>query len=174
MDWDRPPTARATNLVGVARPSTRPCMEHDMASQACPPGDVVRAARDRRARVARPSHKAELGHELTGGCLLRHIPRTRWRVCPLSDRILTLAQAAEIVPLSRSTLYRVAEAGGDDCPFWKRGGRWLTIESDLFQWVREGERGQTLRREEGRMHRARSRRRSSFSEKVAKLERSGT
>jgi len=80
----------------------------------------------------------------------------------MSDRVLTLAQAAEIVPLSRSTLYRVAEAGADDCPFWKRGGRWLTIESDLFKWVREGERGQSRPRSD----------RSKFDEKIAQLERS--
>ena len=60
----------------------------------------------------------------------------------MNERILTLAQAAEIVPLSTSTLYRVAEAGGPDSPFRKRGGRWLTTESDLVQWVRTGHRPQ--------------------------------
>jgi excisionase family DNA binding protein len=56
----------------------------------------------------------------------------------MTDQILTLAQAAEIVPLSKSTLYRVAEQGGPDSPFRKRGGRWLTTESDLLEWVRTG------------------------------------
>lgn len=81
------------------------------------------------------------------------------------DRILTLAQAEEVVPLSRSTLYRVAEAGGEDSPFRKRGGRWLTTRSDLFRWVREGERGIV-----GEHRRSRSPGRSSFAEKVARLE----
>jgi hypothetical protein len=54
-------------------------------------------------------------------------------------KILTLADAAEIVPLSRRTLYRVATRG--DGPFRKREGRWLTTEADLIEWVRSGEKG---------------------------------
>lgn len=88
----------------------------------------------------------------------------------MSDHILTLAQAAEIVPLSRSTLYRVAEAGAEDSPFWKRGGRWLTIESDLFNWVRQGDRGTTSQPPISRARRPRSHGRSSFAEKVVRLE----
>ncbi len=63
----------------------------------------------------------------------------------MSDRILTLAQAAKVVPLSRTTLYRVAEAGADDSPFRKRGGRWLTSEADLLKWVRSGPRTEARR-----------------------------
>ncbi len=87
----------------------------------------------------------------------------------MSDHILTLAQAEEVVPLSRSTLYRVAEEGADDSPFRKRGGRWLTTQSDLFRWVREGERG-TGESLHGRRRRSGSRGRSSFTEKVARVE----
>lgn len=54
-------------------------------------------------------------------------------------KVLTLADAAEIVPLSKRTLYRVATRG--DGPFRKREGRWLTTEADLIEWVRSGERG---------------------------------
>ena len=82
-----------------------------------------------------------------------------------SDCILTLTQAVGVVPLSRSTLYRVAEAGGEDSPFRKCGGRWLTTRSDLFRWVRGGERGSA-----GEHHRPHPRSRSSFAEKVAQLE----
>jgi predicted DNA-binding transcriptional regulator AlpA len=96
-------------------------------------------------------------------------PRPQHRPLAVSDRILTLTQAEEIVPLSRSTLYRVAEEGADDSPFRKRGGRWLTTQSDLFRWVREGERGagEPLH---GRRRRSGSRGRSSFAEKVARAE----
>lgn len=67
----------------------------------------------------------------------------------MSDRILSLKQVAEegIVPLSKSSLYRVAEEGGEDSPFRKRQGRWMTVESDLLRWVREGQRG--IRRTSG-------------------------
>lgn len=56
----------------------------------------------------------------------------------MTDRILTLAQVFEegIVPLAKSTLYEVAREPGS--PFWMRGGRWLTVESDLRNWVRQG------------------------------------
>lgn len=54
----------------------------------------------------------------------------------MSERILTIDQAAEIVPLSLSSLYR--EAPKEDSPFRKRAGRWLTTESDLVAWVRSG------------------------------------
>lgn len=59
----------------------------------------------------------------------------------MAERILTLAQVVEekIVPLSKSSLYRLAE--DPDSPFWKRGGRWLTVESDLVRWVRAGGKG---------------------------------
>jgi predicted DNA-binding transcriptional regulator AlpA len=85
------------------------------------------------------------------------------------DRILTLAQAEKVVPFSRSTLYRVAEDGEEDSPFKKRRGRWLTTRSDLFRWVREGERGTASQPPNGRSRRP-GRGRSSFAERVAELE----
>jgi hypothetical protein len=54
-------------------------------------------------------------------------------------KVLTLADAAEVVPLSKKTLYRVAARG--DGPFRKREGKWLTTEEDLIEWVRTGDRG---------------------------------
>jgi predicted DNA-binding transcriptional regulator AlpA len=97
-------------------------------------------------------------------------PDTQGRPPPPGDRILTLAQAEEIVPLSRSTLYRVAEEGAADSPFRKRGGRWLTTKSDLFRWVREGERGTASGPPHGRRRRPGGNGRSSFAEKAARLE----
>lgn len=57
----------------------------------------------------------------------------------VNDQILTLAQAAEVVPLSESMLYRLAQRG--EAPFTKRGGKWMTVHSDLIAWVRSGPRG---------------------------------
>lgn len=50
------------------------------------------------------------------------------------DRVLTLAEAAEVVPLSAKTLYRVAQRG--EGPFRKVEGRWLVYETELHDWVR--------------------------------------
>jgi hypothetical protein len=38
-------------------------------------------------------------------------------------------------------MYRVASAGGDDNPFRKRRGRWLTTKARLVEWVEAGEPG---------------------------------
>jgi hypothetical protein len=54
----------------------------------------------------------------------------------MKERVLTLAEAAKEVPLSKTTLYRVAERGDADSPFRKVEGRWLTTESDLIGWIR--------------------------------------
>lgn len=64
----------------------------------------------------------------------------------MSDRILTLAQVADeqIVPLPKSSLYRAAAAG--DGPFRKVRGRWMAYESDIRNWVRQGERKGRTRR----------------------------
>ena len=59
-----------------------------------------------------------------------------------SLRILSIAEAAEIVPLSEATLYRLAAKG--EAPFTKRAGKWMVIEADLYEWVRAGDRGQSL------------------------------
>ena len=53
------------------------------------------------------------------------------------DDILSLAEAAAITPWSESSLYRVAQEGGDS-PFRKRRGRWATTRGDLAAWVRAG------------------------------------
>lgn len=57
----------------------------------------------------------------------------------MSDRVLTISQVAEErkVPLSKTRLYQIAQAGGDS-PFRMRGGKWMVVESDLIAWVRKG------------------------------------
>lgn len=51
---------------------------------------------------------------------------------------ISLAEAAELVPLSKSSLYRVAEAGGDESPFTKRCGKWITTPERLREWIETG------------------------------------
>jgi hypothetical protein len=53
------------------------------------------------------------------------------------DDILSIAEAAAITPWSESSLYRIAQEGGDS-PFRKRRGRWATTRGDLAAWVRAG------------------------------------
>ncbi len=53
------------------------------------------------------------------------------------DDILSIAEAAAITPWSESSLYRIAQEGGDS-PFRKRRGRWATTAADLAVWVRAG------------------------------------
>jgi len=53
------------------------------------------------------------------------------------DEILSIAEAAAITPWSPSSLYRIAQEGGDS-PFRKRRGRWATTRRDLAAWVRAG------------------------------------
>jgi hypothetical protein len=53
------------------------------------------------------------------------------------DDILSIADAAAITPWSESSLYRIAQEGGDS-PFRKRRGRWATTRADLAAWVRAG------------------------------------
>jgi hypothetical protein len=59
------------------------------------------------------------------------------------DEVLTLDEILDgrVVPLSRSTLYRVAKEGADDSPFYKRGGRWMATRGDLREWIRSAPRG---------------------------------
>jgi hypothetical protein len=53
------------------------------------------------------------------------------------DDILSIAEAAAVTPWSESSLYRIAQEGGDS-PFRKRRGRWATTRGDLAAWVRAG------------------------------------
>jgi excisionase family DNA binding protein len=55
-------------------------------------------------------------------------------------KVLTITEAAEVLPFSKWTLYRLAENG--EAPFRKRAGKWIAIEDDLIEWVRTGERGE--------------------------------
>lgn len=48
----------------------------------------------------------------------------------------SIEQVAERTPWSKTTLYRIAPE--PDSPFHKRGGRWVTTEADLLEWVRTG------------------------------------
>lgn len=48
--------------------------------------------------------------------------------------LLTIAQAAEVVPLSVKQLYRVAER--EDSPFRKVEGRWMVYAADLHRWIK--------------------------------------
>lgn len=52
----------------------------------------------------------------------------------MSDRLLQLNDAAEIVPLSLKTLRR--EAPKEGSPFYKVANRWMVYESELHAWVR--------------------------------------
>jgi hypothetical protein len=87
----------------------------------------------------------------------------------VTDPILSLADAVAETPWSESTLYR--EAPKPDSPFHKRGGRWVTTESDLLAWVRSGPKPERQHRAESPMPRPRSRRRSSFGALVNQFER---
>lgn len=55
-------------------------------------------------------------------------------VAPAEPRLLTIGQAAEVVPLSSKQLYRVAARRGG--PFRKVEGRLMAYEDDLHRWVR--------------------------------------
>jgi predicted DNA-binding transcriptional regulator AlpA len=85
-----------------------------------------------------------------------------------ASRILSIEQAAEITPLSKSSLYR--EAPKPDSPFRKRAGRWLVVESDLLEWIRSGAKPRS-QPAQFPMPRPRQRRKSSFGARVAQIER---
>lgn len=87
----------------------------------------------------------------------------------MTDQILSLEEAAAQTPWSKSTLYR--EAVKLESPFWKRGGRWVTTESDLLAWVRSGPKPTRVHRSESPMPRPRTRRQSSFGALVGQFER---
>lgn len=52
------------------------------------------------------------------------------------DDILSLDDAAAITPWSASSLYRIAQEGGEGNPFKKIKGRWVTTRADLAAYVR--------------------------------------
>lgn len=81
-------------------------------------------------------------------------------------KVLTIAEAAEILPLSKWTLYRLAERG--EAPFRKRGGKWMAVEDDLLEWVRTGERGTRAAPMPDPMPRARV---SSFDQTMERIRR---
>lgn len=83
----------------------------------------------------------------------------------MNDPIISLDEAAQLTPWSKTTLYRVASS--PDSPFHKAGGRWVTTESDLLAWVRSAPK--PSRSIGNPMPRVRSRR-SSFAAKLANLE----
>lgn len=85
------------------------------------------------------------------------------------DRILTVEQSAEVIPLSTRQLYRVAREGGG--PFRKVQGRWMAYESELHAWVRSHKPVKRATAETvDAMPLPRRRRGSSFSDKVIPLE----
>jgi hypothetical protein len=60
-----------------------------------------------------------------------------------ADEILSLAEAAEQTPWSKTTLYRVAEKGDEDSPFTKVKGKWVTTRRRLFVWVENARKPRT-------------------------------
>jgi hypothetical protein len=60
---------------------------------------------------------------------------------PEGEKVLSLAEAAEIVPHSETSLYRIARKQGPDCPFTKKRGRWGTTRSKLLTWWEAGDSG---------------------------------
>lgn len=88
----------------------------------------------------------------------------------MNDAILSIEQVAEQTPWSKSTLYR--EAPKPDSPFWKRGGRWVTSESKLHEWVQSGSKPRREHRSESPMPRPRRARGGSVLATVHELRRS--
>jgi hypothetical protein len=58
------------------------------------------------------------------------------------SQLLTIAAAAEVVPLSVKQLYRVAERA--DSPFRKVESRWMVYAADLHRWIRKHATGAEL------------------------------
>jgi excisionase family DNA binding protein len=84
----------------------------------------------------------------------------------VTETILSVEQVAERTPWSKSTLYR--EAPKEDSPFHKVGGRWVTTEADLLEWVRRGPKPQRARAENP-MPRRRRRDEGDFMAEVIRL-----
>jgi hypothetical protein len=58
------------------------------------------------------------------------------------SRLLTIAEAAGVVPLSAKQLYRVAAR--PDSPFRKVEGRWVAYEDELHRWIKSHPTGDEL------------------------------
>ena len=69
--------------------------------------------------------------------------------------LLSLADAAEIVPLSQKALYRIAQS--DTGPFRKVGNRWMVYADDLHEWVRSHPTGKASSAAPSRRPRSRRR-----------------
>lgn len=52
-------------------------------------------------------------------------------------RLLTLAEAASILKISKRTLHRMIQHR--QIPAFKVGGQWRILESRFHEWVEEGE-----------------------------------
>ena len=87
----------------------------------------------------------------------------------MTERVLTIEEVAAEYPWGKSTLYRVCTE--PDSPFWKRGGRWITTESDLLNWIRSGPKPTPRRSEVDPMPRRRTSSVDSFLAEVHDLPR---
>jgi hypothetical protein len=90
----------------------------------------------------RQSISAQLDAGLDGAATFRSkVTTAPWETTPSAEapaaesRLLTVAEAAEVVPLSAKQLYRVAAR--PDSPFRKVEGRLMAYEVELHRWIRE-------------------------------------
>lgn len=88
-------------------------------------------------------HPASISATLDGAAAGAAVYRTGVRVPQWDDiptataadsRLLTIAEAAGVVPLSVKQLYRVAER--EDGPFRKVENRWMAYEDELHRWIK--------------------------------------
>lgn len=90
----------------------------------------------------RQSISAQLDAPMPGAATFRSkVTTAPWETTPSApapaaeSRLLTIAEAAEVVPLSAKQLYRVAAR--PDGPFRKVEGRLMAYEAELHRWIRE-------------------------------------
>lgn len=106
--------------------------------------DELKAAIEDRARENEAKHRpSRPGTEALVEALLEEVAEMRADAPLARDRVLSLEEAAEQTPWSKSTLYR--HAADPKSPFHKVGGRWVTTQADLIEWVRDGPKPQTRR-----------------------------
>jgi hypothetical protein len=90
--------------------------------------------------TAPTSISALLDAELPGAATFRCNPaappwaESEAKASRSEPRLLTIVQAAEVVPLSSKQLYRVAARRGG--PFRKVEGRLMAYEDDLHRWIK--------------------------------------